>query len=44
MGHKGIEMLNRHYGGWLEEAADNYIPSDLFTANRNDTALSEQGA
>ncbi len=44
MGHKGIEMFNRHYGGWLEEAADNYIPSDLFTANRNDTALSEQGA
>ena len=31
MGHKGIEMLNRHYGGWLEECEDEYRPGGLFT-------------
>ncbi|MTI15118.1 tyrosine-type recombinase/integrase [Sansalvadorimonas verongulae] len=26
MGHKGIEMLNRHYGGWLKESGTDYRP------------------
>ncbi|WP_196221213.1 tyrosine-type recombinase/integrase [Sansalvadorimonas verongulae] len=33
MGHKGIEMLNQHYGGWLEKAAEDYTPSANFSAN-----------
>ncbi len=37
-------MLNRHYGGWLEEASDKYTPSDLFTGNKNDAAVSKDGA
>ncbi len=32
MGHTGIEMINRHYGGWLEVAVDVYKPNKLFTA------------
>ncbi|MTI12401.1 site-specific integrase [Sansalvadorimonas verongulae] len=34
MGHKGIEMLNRHYGGWLEKAAENYAPKNRFDIGR----------
>ncbi len=30
MGHTGIEMLNRHYGGWIEEAAERYQPKYRF--------------
>ena len=31
LGHTGLEMLNQHYGGWLEEAADKYTPRQRFT-------------
>ena len=31
MGHTGIEMLNRHYGGWMEDSAKIYRPRKLFT-------------
>ncbi|GAA4649712.1 site-specific integrase [Kistimonas scapharcae] len=31
MGHTGIEMLNRHYGGWIEESAERYKPHRRFS-------------
>ena len=33
LGHSGIEMLNRHYGGWLEQVAEKYIPKHRFSEN-----------
>ena len=38
MGHKGIEMLNRHYGGWLEKSAEDYIPSANFKSGLKNTS------
>ncbi|GAA4650837.1 site-specific integrase [Kistimonas scapharcae] len=29
MGHTGIEMLNRHYGGWINETTEKYVPRRL---------------
>ena len=43
MGHKGIEMLNRHYGGWLEKSAEDYIPSaNLKSGLKNKSANSHR--
>ncbi len=30
MGHKGIEMLNKHYGKFIEEEGERYIPRNRF--------------
>lgn len=34
MGHTGIEMLNRHYGGWLEKSAEKYAPKSRFSGGQ----------
>ncbi|MTI15121.1 site-specific integrase [Sansalvadorimonas verongulae] len=40
MGHVGIEMLNRHYGGWLEDYDKQYLPKRLFKADSAEPAKS----
>ena len=36
MGHAGIEMLNKHYGGWIEDAADRYVPKRRYMNNQRE--------
>ncbi|MFK0570338.1 tyrosine-type recombinase/integrase [Endozoicomonas sp.] len=34
LGHSGIDMLNRHYGGWLEKSAEKYHPKHRFNGGQ----------